>query len=93
MKIDPSLERAVPVEIREKIRDVSVQFESLLVNQMLGEMRKTVDREESLIPHSQAEQMFQSLLDSEYSQKVSERGDFGLSEMVYQQLLQTIASK
>lgn len=72
---------------KEGMERVSKQFESLLVNQMVGEMRKTVGSG-GLIPESQAEKVFRSMLDYEYSQKISQTGELGLSKMIYDHLLQ-----
>ncbi len=70
----------------ESLRKVSQSFESLLVNQMVGEMRKTISRA-SLVPQSQSEKIFQGMLDNEYSQKISQSEQIGLSKMIYDHLL------
>jgi len=72
---------------KEGMKKVSKQFESILVNQMVGEMRKTVSRS-SLFPESHAERVYRSMLDSEYAQKISETEQIGLSKVIYDQLLQ-----
>lgn len=72
---------------KEGMQKVSKSFEALLVNQMIGEMRKTVGSG-GLIQESHAEKVFKSMLDSEYSQKISQTGELGLSKMIYDHLLQ-----
>ena len=72
----------------EAMKKVSRQFESLLVNQMVGEMRKTVGTGGGLVPQSHAEKVYQSMLDQEYSQKLSESDQIGLSKLIYDHLLQ-----
>lgn len=72
----------------QKLRQLSRQFESMLVRQMVGAMRKTVVKQ-GLIPESNAERVYQSMLDMEHSQAISESNQLGLSEMVYRQLLRS----
>ena len=62
------------------------------MNQMVSEMRKTVVRG-GLIPESQAEKVYQSMLDSDYAQKIADSEQVGLSKMIYQQLLRTTSMK
>jgi flagellar protein FlgJ len=76
----------------KKLHDISKQFEALFVNQMVSEMRKTVVRG-GLIPESQAEKVYQSMLDSDYAQKIADSEQVGLSKMIYQQLLRTTSMK
>lgn len=75
-----------PKDAHPEVREVARQFESVFVNQLVNAMRKTVVKG-GLIPESQAERVYQSLLDSEYSQKISESDQIGLSQMVYDHLL------
>lgn len=96
MKIDPNakispaetseLNRPAPKE-DEAMRKVSRQFESLLVNQMVGEMRKTVGNG-GLVPQSHAEKVYQGMLDYEYSRTLSDTDQIGLSKLIYDHLLQ-----
>ena len=86
-----SKERNGEVENPE-IRQVARQFESIFVNQMVGAMRKTIIKD-GLIPESNAEKMYQSLLDAEYAQKISETDQMGLSNMVYDHLLRKAGAR
>ncbi len=72
--------------VDEKIMKVAKQFESLFVNQLVGEMRKTVHGG-GLVPQSQGEKIYTSMLDYEYSQKISDAGTLGLSRLIYDSLL------
>ena len=63
MTIPPQLPQAMPrvsEEERAAMQKVAQQFESLFVNHLLGEMRKTVHKS-GWIPESQGERVFQSL--------------------------------
>ncbi len=72
--------------VNEKLMKISKQFESLFVNQLVGEMRKTVTHG-GLVPESQGEKIYQSMLDYEYSQKIADTGQLGLSRLIYDSLL------
>ena len=53
---------------KKRLREVSEDFEALMINQMLKEMRKTVQKSE-LINGGMAEQIFEDMLYDEYSKK------------------------
>ena len=69
-------------ELRQKARD----FEALFINQMISAMRKTVP-ENGLIPKSQGERVFESMLDSQNAQTMADTEQLGLSQVIYQHLL------
>ena len=69
------------------VRDVSRQFEALFLNQLVGAMRKTVSKEGSLIPESNAERTYQAMLDSEYATQMAATDQVGLSRLVYDHLM------
>jgi flagellar protein FlgJ len=71
---------------KEKIKTVAKSFESLFVNHMIGEMRKTVNKSE-FMPESQGERVYRSMLDTEYAKQISEADQLGLSKLVYDHLL------
>ena len=52
---------------------------------MLKTMRKTTF-ESDLVPKSEGEKLFQSLLDEQYALLSAKSGSLGLGEMIYQQL-------
>ena len=68
-----------------KLRDAANDFEAIFINQMLKTMRKT-SFESDLLPKSEGEKVFQSLLDEQYAQISAKSGSLGLGEMIYQQL-------
>jgi flagellar protein FlgJ len=68
-----------------KLKKLSKQFEAIFVNQLVSAMRKTVTHD-GFVPESQAERVYKSMLDSEYSGKISDSNQLGLSNMVYEQL-------
>lgn len=85
----PVLPEAGPsAEEKAQIKKVARNFESLFVNQLVGQMRKTVAKG-GFVPESHAEKVYQSMLDSEYSQKISDTEQLGLSNMIYDHLLRS----
>ncbi len=56
-------------------------LESLLVDQLVQEMRKTV-HESDLMPASHGEKVYRQMLDSEYSRMLGDSGMLGISDLV-----------
>ena len=73
--------QSVEVAATEEEREAAKGLESLLINQMVEEMRKSVPENE-LVPKSQAERVFESMLDSEYARAMSASGNFGIADQV-----------
>lgn len=61
-------------------------FESIFVKMMLTEMQKTVDKSSDLTSGGYGEEVFQDLLNDEYSKSMSKSADFGLADQLYRQL-------
>lgn len=74
------------------LRAVSRSFESLLVGQLVKSMRQTVVRD-GIIPQGNAEKVYESMLDTEYSKQISESGSMGLGDMLYRHMLQTLEGR
>jgi Rod binding domain-containing protein len=61
-------------------------FESIFVKMMLKEMRATVDKSDDLMNGGWAEDIFQDMLDDEYSKSMADTANFGLADQLYRQL-------
>ncbi|WP_297203539.1 rod-binding protein [uncultured Brachyspira sp.] len=70
---------------KKRLRQVSEDFEALMINQMLKEMRKTVDKS-GLIDGGMAEQIFGDMLYDEYAKEFSKTKTFGLADIIYHQM-------
>lgn len=70
---------------KKRLREVSEDFEALMINQMLKEMRKTVDKS-GLIDGGTAEQIFEDMLYDEYAKEFSKTKTFGLADIIYNQM-------
>ena len=75
-----------PIDRNSPLYAQCSEFESIFVKMMLKEMRKTVDRSDSLISGGFAEDIYQDMLDDEYSKTMSKTAKFGLADMLYRQL-------
>lgn len=68
----------------EELEAVSRQFESLLLNMMIKEMRTTVP-ESGLFPESMAKDIFTAMLDEKYADAMAENGGIGLQRLLVDQ--------
>jgi Rod binding domain-containing protein len=68
-----------------KLRKAANEFEAIFIQQMLKSMRKT-SLESDLLPKSEGEKIFRSMLDEQYARLSAKSGSLGLGQMIYQQL-------
>jgi len=68
-----------------EIEKASEQFESLLLNFMIREMRATVP-ESTLFPPSMAEEIFTGMMDEQIAGEMAQNGGIGISRMIFNQL-------
>lgn len=67
------------------LKNVCKDFEAIFVQMIMKNMRNTVP-DDGLFEKSQAQSIFEGMLDEEFSQKISSAGGFGLSDMLFTQL-------
>lgn len=76
----------------EKVGEVSRQFESVLLRQILGQARKTVFRS-TTNPDSMTSGVYQDMVTSQLADSISRSGSFGLARSLEAQLAkQTLSS-
>ena len=69
-----------------KLRAAAADFEAIFLSLMLSQMRKAVPKS-GLFDGGQGEQVFQGLLDQEYTKRAAMRGEgLGIGKMVYEAL-------
>ena len=68
-----------------KLRETASEFEAIFIQQMLKSMRKT-SLESDLLPKSEGEKIFRSMLDEQYAKLSAKSGSLGLGQMIYHQL-------
>lgn len=74
----------------KKLMDACRDFEAIFVNELLKSMRKTVTKSD-LLDNSFGQDVFQSMLDEEYSKLMAtSHNSTGLAEMIFLQLQRDI---
>jgi len=68
-----------------ELKKATEQFEALLLNMMIREMRETIP-ESKLFPESMAKEIYTGMLDEQIADSMSERGGIGISRMLFDQL-------
>lgn len=69
----------------QKLHDACKGFEAMFLNIMYSKMRDTVPKDE-LFGHSNADDILQSMRDTEMMNQAANAGGIGLGDMLYQQL-------
>lgn len=69
----------------KKLKNVSEEFESILINEMFKSMRKTINKAD-LVKVSMAENIFEDMLYTEYSKEFAKSNSLGVSKMIYDQM-------
>jgi flagellar protein FlgJ len=67
------------------LEKASEQFETMLLNFMIREMRATVP-ESTLFPPSMAEEIFSGMRDEQIAGEMAQHGGIGISRMIFNQL-------
>lgn len=69
----------------KQMREVSNQFETMVLRQLLKEMRKTVPND-GFLERSNATEMYTDIADDYLSTQMAEKGAMGISDMIYNEL-------
>ena len=75
-----------PIDKKSALYEQCREFESIFVKMMLKQMRATVDKSDSVISGGWAENIYQDMLDDEYSKTMADNAGFGLADQLYRQL-------
>lgn len=73
--------------VEQKLRDVAQMYEKHFMNEMVKSMRSTVS-ESGFVKVNQGERIFREQLDQEYVGAWSKKGGIGLSNLIYDQLIE-----
>ncbi len=76
----------------EKLKEASREFEAIFINEMYKTARKTIP-ESGLFEKTNAEKIFEEMMDMERARQVSHNGSMGIAEQMYRQLAKVIESK
>lgn len=80
------LNQAVENGQDEELKEACQEFESYFLNMMFKSMRSTVVSGGGIFEKSNAEKLFEEMLDEETSKSAAKQGGFGLADMMYKQL-------
>jgi len=69
-------------EDKKGLEKAGSAFESIFMNLILKEMKKTVHSEDGILPESSDQKLFQEMLDEEVTKKLGERGELGIKDAV-----------
>lgn len=75
----------------EELKNVSNQFESIFINQVLKQARQGKIADGILA--SDAEETFNTMIDQEYSKILSEKSNFGIAEAIFDQFKTHVSAK
>ena len=70
--------------LQQKLRKACTDFEAVFISKMWEQMRATVPKEGYL--HSPQEDMYRSMFDRDFAEKMASDGGIGLGDMMYSQL-------
>jgi peptidoglycan hydrolase FlgJ len=76
---------------KEKVAEVSRQFESVLLRQILGQARKTIFRSQ-FNQESMASGIYQDMTTNQLADAISRNGSFGLARSLEAQLMRQSAN-
>lgn len=85
LQLDELRSRIAGGEDKDKqLREACQGFEAVFLQKIWEQMRNSIPKSDYL--HSKEEEMYQSLYDAEFSQKMASAGGIGLADMLYEQL-------
>lgn len=79
-----------PAQKEKKLRESCEGFESIFIQKMWEEMRKTLPK--STLLHGKEEHFWQGMYDQELAKKMTSAGGIGLADMMYAQLSRGLTS-
>lgn len=79
-------------KIKNQFKEVSDLYEKQFLREMMKSMRTTVT-DGGLIKKNQAEKIFSEQLDNEYVEKWGAKGGIGLSELIYNNMMERFGEK
>ncbi|TDT71804.1 flagellar protein FlgJ [Hypnocyclicus thermotrophus] len=75
------------------LKETSEEFEALFVKMLLDSMDKTVDKSNNMFYAGNSEEIFKSMLNTEYSKQMAKSSDFGIAKNIYEQLSKNVNNK
>jgi len=70
---------------QETILNAALEFEAYFIQVMFREMRSTINTESGILPQSQAQEIFQDMLDEQTARSAAANGGIGLAQQIFRQ--------
>jgi flagellar protein FlgJ len=81
------------IETRKaELRKAASGFEAIFVRQMLQSMRSTLSNG-GMFGSGAMGEIYSDIMDNAISEKIADRGDFGLADIIYKQMVKSIESQ
>ncbi|QMU99517.1 muramidase [Borrelia sp. A-FGy1] len=71
---------------KNDLYNVSLEFETIFINQIFKSMRSSLKKENNIINGGQAEEIFEDMLYLEKARQISKSKNFGLATLIYNQI-------
>jgi flagellar protein FlgJ len=84
-----ALEDATKQKDKDRLKESCQQLESVFLNQIMQAMRATIPKSD-LLGNDFSDDVFQSMLDDEYSKSISKTDSLGLADILYKQLSENL---
>jgi len=84
--ISPSQVKRPAIDKTSDLYKAAQDFEALFIKQMLDAMRKTLNTQDDMTGSGTGQDMYNDMLYDEYAKKMSSTGQFGIADMIYQQV-------
>jgi flagellar protein FlgJ len=84
-EVQRSIPATKPIDTKSELYKACVDFESLLLEQMLNVMRKTVNKT-GLLDGGMSEDIFEDMLYQQYAKTMAETAQFGMARTIYEQV-------
>lgn len=93
-KLNPAYNLEKKGEVsKEKLREVADMYEKHFLKEMMKQMKATTSEGTGMFKKNNAEKIFQEQLDDEHAGQWNKQGSFGLSNMIYDQLMDRYGSQ
>ena len=80
------LESAINNNDTSEIRKAAIEMESFFINQMFQAMRRTVPEPQGIFEESNAQRIWQEMMDEETANQLAAGGGLGIADALYEQL-------
>ncbi len=83
-KFEDVLNNVQNMTSEKELRQAADSIEAIFIKMVFSTMRKSIPETNGLFKKSNAEKMFEDMLDTEYSTEISKSG-IGISDMIFEQ--------